>query len=57
MGEDRGGGREEIITILEDDRRGKAWIKRLQNRRRLRELEREEGEEGKETDDDRNMNE
>lgn len=34
MEEGKGGEREEIIRILEDDGRGEAWLKRLQARRR-----------------------
>lgn len=37
MGEGKDGGKEEILRILEDDGRGESWMKRLQDRRELRE--------------------
>lgn len=52
MGEDKGGGREEIIKILEDNGREEAWMKRLQDRRKLKEIERREEEEERGTDRD-----
>lgn len=43
MEEGRGRGREKIVKILEDDGRGEAWMKSLQNRRRWKEEEMGEG--------------
>lgn len=49
------GGKEEIIIrrILKNDKRGEAWMKRLQTRRKKREEEQgEKGKEGSKTDGD-----
>lgn len=41
MEKSKGGRREEISRILEDDRRKEGWLNRLQDRRELKEVERE----------------
>lgn len=50
IGEGKGGGRKEIIRILEDNRREKTWMKRLQIRRKMKEEKREKGEKERKAD-------